>query len=342
MIRKIMSLIILMLVLVSGASAQEGDRMANPIRRDYHQITTIELVQEGETTYLVIKGDFPDGCDMPTVVNTERIGATWFVDMYREMPFDVMCPMVLVSYEQKIDASVLFEADENGNTASLIVINGMIYGLDLIPDMPPTLNTLWVRGILPYVNVTTRHTEEGDMEIKILGTLTDGCAVPVYRALEDWQNPGFVTVEAYTVVNIAASCMQVQTPYELVMRSPVFDSLAVNGVSIPFSPEMNVDTQGFFEEQLVVNLAKVEWVEGLLPNVKITVSGIKGGCDAPVQIVPQKTGDNTYVVKVVMVLPVTVDCPMVVRDYTEELMFAPVLVGDFPLQFIINNQTYTP
>lgn len=342
MIQRITSLIILMLLLVSGVSAQEGERMANPIRRDYHPISSVELVKEGETTYLVVKGDFPDGCDMPTVTKTERIGATWFVDLYREMPFDVMCPMVLVSYEQKIDASALFEADENGNTPSIIIVNGMIYGLEFVPEMPPQLSTLWVRGILPYINVVTRHTEQGDMEIEILGTLTDGCAVPVYRAMEDWQNPGFVTVEAYTVVNIAASCAQVEMPYELLMHAPVFDSLAVNGVSIPFDPAMNVDTQGFFEEQQTINLAKVEWVEGLLPNVKITVSGIKGGCDYPIQIVPQKTGDNTYVVKVVMVLPVTVDCPMVVRDYTEELMFAPVLVGDAPLQFIINNQTYTP
>lgn len=331
-----------MMMLVSGASAQEGDRVANPIRRDPHPISSVELVSEDVKQFLVIKGDFPDGCSMPAVIHTERIGTTWFVELYREMPFDVMCPMVLVSYEEKIDVTTWFEADENGATPAVLVVNGLIYGIDAFPDTPLQLSTLWVRSILPYINITTRHTTEGDMEIGILGTLTDGCAVPVYRAYEDWQNPGFVVVEAYTVVNIAASCAQVEMPYELKMRAPVFDSLAVNGVNIPFDPAMNVDVQSFFEENLSITEATVEWVEGLLPNVKITVSGVKGGCDAPIQIVPQRTGDNTYVVKVVMVLPVTVDCPMVVRDYTQEVMFAPVLVGDAPLQFIINNETITP
>ncbi|MCU0481754.1 MAG: hypothetical protein MUE54_11170, partial [Anaerolineae bacterium] len=194
----------------------------------------------------------------------------------------------------------------------------------------------------PYTNIITRHTTEGDMEITLTGTLTDGCAVPVYRAYEDWQNAEFVVVEAYTVVNIAAGCAQVETPYEIKMRAPVFNSLAVNGVSVPFDPAMNKDVQGFFEENLSITEATVEWVEGLAPNVKITVSGVMGGCDAPIQIVPQRTGDNTYVVKVVQVLSSDIACPMIVRDYTQEVMFAPVLMGDAPLQFIINNEIVTP
>ncbi|MDX2078864.1 MAG: hypothetical protein SFZ02_20690 [bacterium] len=346
MIQKMLLIVIMLVTLVGGVFAQEGERVASPFNRVYHPATNVALIKEGDSFFLVLNGDLPDGCAILPNIRTERIGVAWFVDIYRDIPFGEECGTEPLPFEEKIATNDLFEADEAGTLPMFIVLNGTIFGVErdsVAEGEAPLLSTLWVPTILPYDTITTRHTTEGDMEITIGGTLTDGCAIPIYRAMEDWQNPGFVTVEAYATVNIAAMCAQVMTPFEIVMRAPVFTSLAINGVSVPFDPAMNKDTQAFREEALTITSATAESVEGVLPNVKITVSGITDGCENPIQIVPIRSGDNTYVVKVVRVLPADIVCTMIARDFTEELLFAPSnLIADAPLTFIIGNEMITP
>jgi hypothetical protein len=346
MIQKMLLIVMMLITLVGGVFAQEGERVPSPFNRVYHPATNVALIKEGESFFLVLSGELPDGCAILPNIRTERIGMAWFVDIYRDIPFGIECPTELLPFEEKVATNDLFEADENGTLPMFIVLNGTIFGVEresIEADSAPQLSTLWVPTILPYDTITTRHTPEGDMEITIGGTLTDGCAVPIYRAREDWQNPGFVTVEAYATVNIAAMCAQVMTPFEIVMRAPVFTSFAINGVGVPFDPAMNKDTQQFREEALTITSATAEWVEGILPNIKITVSGITDGCENPIQIVPIRSGDNTYVVKVVRVLPADIACTMIARNFTEELMFAPTnLISDVPVTFIIGNEMITP
>ncbi|MDZ4671532.1 MAG: hypothetical protein SH821_11745 [Phototrophicales bacterium] len=352
MYKKLLAITLLLFTLMGMASAQaqDGDRMANPIRRDYHPISSVEIVAEGDQFFLVVKGDLPDGCDFPAIINTERGGAGWFVDIYRELPFDVMCPMVLVSYEEKIDATALFTLDENSTLPTVIILNGKIFGVERASiepvegatTPPPMLSELWVRGNLPYDTITIQHTTEGDMRLVLAGILTDGCAMPVYRAMMDWQNPGFMTVDAFVTINIAAGCAQVLNPFEAEMRAPVFESIAINGVGVPFNPAMSVDTQVFNEETVPITSASAEWVEGFAQNIRITVSAVVNGCPQPIQIVPQPPVDNTYMVKVVRVLPAGIACTMIARDVTEEIMFAPVIQGDAPVMLIIDDQMITP
>lgn len=342
MSQKWLSIIVLFMMLVGGVSAQEGDRMANPIRRDFHPIGSVELVKEGDDWFLVVRGDLPDGCDFPSVLHTERVGKAFFVDLYRELPFDVMCPMVLISYEQKIPANDLITTEGDQPEAVVVVINNTIFGVERFEDAPPTLSPFWVRGILPYDTITLEHTETGNMKITLAGTLTDGCAVPVYRAVPDWQNVGFTTIEAYTAIPLNAACLLISDPYEATMTTALFDTLAVNGVSVPYNPAISTNIQKFQEQAMSITSVSAEWVEGFAPNIKITVQGIVDGCDDPIQIVPQPSGDNTYVVKVVRVMPINSACTMIARDFVQELMFAPVLRGDAPLTFIIGDQIIVP
>ncbi|MCL4255562.1 MAG: hypothetical protein KJ043_17520, partial [Anaerolineae bacterium] len=67
MLKKMLSIIvvIVMFTIMGGVFAQEGDRVANPIRRDYHPISQVELVKEGDNLFLILKGELRDGCEYP-------------------------------------------------------------------------------------------------------------------------------------------------------------------------------------------------------------------------------------------------------------------------------------
>ncbi|PJF20633.1 MAG: hypothetical protein CUN56_15190 [Phototrophicales bacterium] len=47
-------------------------------------------------------GQQPDGCMQPVTVEQRRNGNNVSIEIYREMPIDILCPMVLVPYEANI------------------------------------------------------------------------------------------------------------------------------------------------------------------------------------------------------------------------------------------------
>jgi inhibitor of cysteine peptidase len=76
--------------------------------------------------HLTVKGYQPDGCDFPVFVEQQRDGNAVTVHVYREVPADVMCPMMLVSYE---DTIVLDGSFESGTAH--IKVNEFIVDVDL-------------------------------------------------------------------------------------------------------------------------------------------------------------------------------------------------------------------
>jgi hypothetical protein len=69
---------------------------------------------------LHVTGYQPDGCDYPVQVTQNRSGNTVTVEIFRELPPDIMCPMMLVGYDQNIKLDGSFES----GTYSIIV-NGV-------------------------------------------------------------------------------------------------------------------------------------------------------------------------------------------------------------------------
>jgi len=51
---------------------------------------------------LRVTGEHPDGCELPVMVEQRREGNTVTVEIYRELPPDIFCPMVLQPYEGSI------------------------------------------------------------------------------------------------------------------------------------------------------------------------------------------------------------------------------------------------
>jgi hypothetical protein len=52
--------------------------------------------------HLVITGFQPEGCEFPVIVEQQRAENTVNVHIYREVPADVMCPMVIIPYEETV------------------------------------------------------------------------------------------------------------------------------------------------------------------------------------------------------------------------------------------------
>ena len=58
---------------------------------------------------LHVTGEQPDGCDFPVIVEQAREGNTVTVSIYREVPLAVMCPMILLPYDDTIPLAGNFE-----------------------------------------------------------------------------------------------------------------------------------------------------------------------------------------------------------------------------------------
>lgn len=73
--------------------------------RSLTNITEVELLvleTNPPQVHLQIKGEQPDGCDFPVQVEQQRDGNVINVTVYRDVPLDVMCPMMLLTYEDTV------------------------------------------------------------------------------------------------------------------------------------------------------------------------------------------------------------------------------------------------
>lgn len=58
---------------------------------------------------LDVEGEHPDGCEYPVIVDQSRRGNTVDLEVYREVPVDVICPMILKPYQDTISLVGEFE-----------------------------------------------------------------------------------------------------------------------------------------------------------------------------------------------------------------------------------------
>ena len=59
---------------------------------------------------LDVYGEHPDGCEYPVHVDQSRDGKTISIEVYRNVPADVFCPMILKPYEDTIVLDGKFDA----------------------------------------------------------------------------------------------------------------------------------------------------------------------------------------------------------------------------------------
>ncbi len=72
-------------------------------------VQVIVLESSPMQVQLHVTGEQPDGCELPVQVDQQREGNTVTLSIYRDLPGDVFCPMVLQPYEDSIMLDGTFE-----------------------------------------------------------------------------------------------------------------------------------------------------------------------------------------------------------------------------------------
>ena len=69
-------------------------------------------VAESDPTQITldVSGEHPDGCELPVHVAQSREDNAIQVEVYRELPVDMVCPMILRPYQDTIQLDGAFEA----------------------------------------------------------------------------------------------------------------------------------------------------------------------------------------------------------------------------------------
>ena len=75
-------------------------------------IFQVNVAVAGTQISLEVEGEHPDGCDFPVLVDQSRDGNSIQVEVYREVPADVFCPMILRPYAGTIEIEGSFAAGE--------------------------------------------------------------------------------------------------------------------------------------------------------------------------------------------------------------------------------------
>ena len=89
-------------------TATVSDRVLTNIFR-----VEVKVVESQPTRIsLTVEGEHPDGCDYPVLVEQARRGSAVAVEVFREVPPDVICPMILKPYRGLIQLDGGFEAGE--------------------------------------------------------------------------------------------------------------------------------------------------------------------------------------------------------------------------------------
>ncbi len=108
-------LLIILFTLVFGAQTSTVPPTPDPetTRQSPTQITDVQaviLTSFPAQINLTITGYQPDGCGFPVQVEQHREGNTVTVNICRIMPMSVMCPMVVLPYDESIHLDGSFES----------------------------------------------------------------------------------------------------------------------------------------------------------------------------------------------------------------------------------------
>ncbi len=80
----------------------EGQAVKDKVLTNIHSVEVNVLESAPPQISLEVAGEHPDGCDYPVLVEQARQDQTINIEVYREVPADIFCPMILRPYQGQI------------------------------------------------------------------------------------------------------------------------------------------------------------------------------------------------------------------------------------------------
>ena len=186
---RIISLVLVLAMSITVFAQDNSTSSEGALLRQYNTVDSVELVQTETATQLIIRSTLSDGCDFPVVIDSERQGNIWFVDVYRDVPLATICPAVLKTDEQAIEANILYEhiaqADGTSGVIDLIVVNERVFHIERAQFegtgenvQPPMLLSPWYVSPISVIRLET-VLADGDMSLQVPWVPLSGCEGPL-------------------------------------------------------------------------------------------------------------------------------------------------------------------
>ena len=96
----------------SEETEQPSVSQIDKVLTNIHDVAIRVLEKHPMLMTLEVTGEHPDGCDFPAQTTQRRDGNVVSVEVYREIPSDVFCPMILQPYRGTIHLDGDFDFGE--------------------------------------------------------------------------------------------------------------------------------------------------------------------------------------------------------------------------------------
>jgi hypothetical protein len=256
---------------------------------------------------LVVRGVLPDGCQGETRVETMRSGSAFFVDLYRELDASQPCTRALLPFETVVDGMGLFTLDANATLPTYLIVNNRAYYVARAQISPvpgaaliaPRLNELAL-GYLPVETIIPVVESDGALFLRLSGTGRDGCVTPVARALPSWHAPREVVIETFDLIDPGAMCIQVLTPFEIVIPAnaapDAVDQFRWYGFALPWDASRSASEQIYRVYELGADALEAEVLAGPPTQIKVIVRGMQSMrcAQPPAPIIGQRVENDLY------------------------------------------------
>jgi hypothetical protein len=169
------------------------DLMPVPVNVTAAQIET----RPDGTLILHVMGELGTGCQSPIHADQRLEGDTLYVELYQTLPPDVICPMILVFYEDSIPLAV-----DDPSAVERVLVNGTpaVFSdavtdeaTQRIPHMITGIGGLWL--------------EDGVWYLQVEGYQPDGCDFPLHIDIDD-ENEFWTVIELYREIPPNVRCPQ--------------------------------------------------------------------------------------------------------------------------------------
>lgn len=264
-----------------------------------------------------VSGYHPDGCQYPVQVVQNRSANLINVQIFREVPADVVCTLSTVPYQQTIMLDGSFEPGEY-----IIYVNGFEARVTIEGGQQPAPSK--IETVIESVTPVLFESLPVQIEIQVSGYHPDGCQYPAQVVQSRSGNT--VNVNIFREVPADVMCPPSTVPYQqTIMLDGGFQPgeyvINVNGFSTSVVVDGGEPQPGIVDTVIEsVSPVRLPSVVAYPAPVEVHVSGYHPhGCQLPVQVVQSRSG-NTFNIHIYH--EIYGDCPDTITPYQDAIMLS--------------------